>query len=211
MNKFKEQICEFAHIMEQKGLCNAVEGNISYLDRVNNLLYVTPSGTRKLTLTEDQVAVIDAETEKQVGGSLKASSEFRLHLGVLNARPDCDSAYHCHAPFLTAFACSGEDIECDFYHEIPAGYDKIPCVPYGTPGTHKIELEASKLLQQPNCNVVLLGNHGVVAVGKDVSDSSKRLEAAEAAAKIVTITKAFHTPKPIPADELEHLHKNFHL
>ena len=62
---YKAEICKIGKMMEEKGYVDYFEGNISILDRETNKLYITPTQTRKLTLTEDEVAVLDFDTEEQ--------------------------------------------------------------------------------------------------------------------------------------------------
>ena len=71
-NDIKKEVVLYSKIMDQKGLVNTLEGNLSILDREAGQLYITPSGTRKSFLNEDMIAVM--EGDKQVAGSLKRSS-----------------------------------------------------------------------------------------------------------------------------------------
>lgn len=47
---YAQQLAAFAHILEQKRLVTALEGNASVIDRQTGLTYVTPSGRMKLLL-----------------------------------------------------------------------------------------------------------------------------------------------------------------
>ena len=67
-----QQVLLVAKRLDEKGILNAIEGNISV--RVGDLVYITPSGMNKAFLKEDQIAILTLEGE-QVGGSCKASSE----------------------------------------------------------------------------------------------------------------------------------------
>lgn len=101
-NEIKKEIVLYSKILDEKGLVNSLEGNLSIMDRESGLLYITPSGTRKRFLDEDMVAVVKGQ--EQVGGSVKKSSEYLLHEAALKARPDCSAVAHLHAPYLTAYA-----------------------------------------------------------------------------------------------------------
>lgn len=50
---------------------------------------------------------------------------------------------------------------------------KFECAPYGRPGTDKILAGAIPILQNKR-DIVLLGNHGVLVVGKIVTDAMIR-------------------------------------
>jgi len=56
-------------------------------------------------------------------------------------------------------------------------------------------------------NVILLENHGALSVGNTVIDAMNALEAAEASAKILTLTKFVGTPQDLSKDECDALWK----
>ena len=72
-----QDVLTVAKRLDEKGILNAVEGNISVRD--GDLIYITPSGKNKAFLTEEMTAIVDLDGN-QVGGSCKASSEYKLHL-----------------------------------------------------------------------------------------------------------------------------------
>lgn len=106
--EMKKEIVFYAKLMDEKGLVNTLEGNLSILDKETGKLYITPSGIRKRFLKEDMIAVV--KDGEQIGGTAKKSSEFLLHEAALKARPDCNAVAHIHAPYLTAYAYCGKNI-----------------------------------------------------------------------------------------------------
>lgn len=54
---YAQQLADFAHILEQKRLVTALEGNASVIDRQTGLTYVTPSGRMKLLLEKHAVLI----------------------------------------------------------------------------------------------------------------------------------------------------------
>ena len=100
---YAQQLADFAHILEQKRLVTALEGNASVIDRQTGLTYVTPSGRMKLLLEKEDICVMNAAGE-QIGGRGRRSSEYLLHEAVYQARPDVTAVVHSHCPFLTAYA-----------------------------------------------------------------------------------------------------------
>ena len=93
--------------------------------------------------------------------------------------------FHCHPPYLTAYAFAYQDFQPDpktFLHKI---FGTIVCLPYGEHGTHEIHQGIEKALDgRP---VALLGGHGVVCVGEDLEDAVGILEAAENYAKTLFV------------------------
>ncbi len=178
----KQTIVEIAKIMDQKNLVNTYEGNLSI--KQDDKILITPSGQSKASLTIEMIAVID-ETGRQFEGRLRYSSEFLLHVAAYRYREDIRAAIHSHAPYLTSFALNNKPIESNAYPEMINLFGKIPVVPYGTPGTEEIAAEMGPFISQSN--VVLLANHGVLAVGVDLYDAFNLTQAAESIAHILTL------------------------
>lgn len=204
-NNMKKEVVYYAKLMDEKGLVNTLEGNLSVFDRESGELYITPSGMRKRFLNEDMIAVM--KDGKQIEGSMKRSSEYLLHEAALRARPDCNAVAHLHAPYLTAYAYCGKDIslKCSTTFALVYG-EKIPCLPYGEAGTIHIADGIEDVIKYHD--LILLGNHGVVAVGKTLEDAVKIIEAAEEVLKIYHITKQIGEVKDIPEDKWNSLIEN---
>ncbi len=179
-----EQVAKFSRIAEEKGLVNSLEGNLSMIDRETGNIYITPSGKMKCLLTAEQICVV-APNGKQIGGDGKRSSEFFLHEAAYQARRDIGAVFHCHSPYLTAYALKYQDFQTPkdtFLHQI---FGDIQCLPFGEHGTHAIHQGIEGALNgRP---VALLGGHGVVCVGKDLEAAIGILEAAENYAKTVAL------------------------
>ena len=203
-NDIKKEIVSYARLLDEKGLVNTLEGNLSIMDRKEGELYITPSGIRKRLLNEDMIAVL--KNGEQVEGSQKRSSEYLLHEAALRARPDCFAAAHLHAPYLTAYAYCGKDIELKCSTTFSLVFEKIPCLPYGEAGTIHIADGLEDAMQDHD--LVLLGNHGCVAVGETLEDAVKIIEAAEEVLKIYHLTKEIGEVKNISEDQLESLYCN---
>lgn len=203
-NEIKKEIVLYSKILDEKGLVNSLEGNLSIMDRESSLLYITPSGTRKRFLDEDMVAVVKGQ--EQVGGSVKKSSEYLLHEAALKARPDCSAVAHLHAPYLTAYAYCNKTVRIKCSTTFSLVFEEIPCLPYGEAGTVHIADGIEEAIKDHD--LILLGNHGCVAVGKTLEDAVKIVEAAEEVLKIYQLTKQIGQVEDIPDDKLESLYEN---
>ncbi|WP_432748762.1 class II aldolase/adducin family protein [Pectinatus frisingensis] len=208
MNKemaIKNEVVLYAKLLDAKGLVNPLEGNISILDRETGRLYITPSGTRKAFLTEDKIAIM--EGDKQIGGTLKHSSEYILHNAALRARPDCNAVVHTHAPYLTAFAYCNKAIKLHCSTTFGLLYEDIPCIPYGKPGT--IHIADGLEEKMKDHDLVLLANHGCVCAAGRLEKAVAILEAGEEVMKIYSIAKAVgevHNISDVDWEELCNTH-----
>lgn len=200
-----QSVLTVAKRLDEKGILNAIEGNISV--KHGDLVYITPSGQNKAFLTEDMIAILDMDGN-QVGGNHKASSEYKLHLHAYNARPDISGVIHAHPTYLTAYALCGKPVRSDAYPELIVVYGSIEVAAYGRPGTGDICKEVAPLLQKED--VILLQNHGALSIGKTVFDAMNALEAAEASARILTIAPQVGRVKSLPNEECEALWQLHH-
>jgi L-fuculose-phosphate aldolase len=178
----KQVICEIARTMDQKNLVNTYEGNLSV--KHDEKILITPTGRSKASLTPDMIAVVD-EKRTQIEGRLRYSSEFLLHAAAYQFRSDVNAAIHCHAPYLTSFALNNEPIESKAYPEMINLFGEIPVVPYGTPGTDEIWAQMEPHIRKSK--VVLLANHGALAVGSDLYEAFDLMQAAESIAYVLTL------------------------
>lgn len=183
--------------LDQKGLVNAYEGNVSVLQ--DGLIYITPTGRNKAFLDEEMICVLEADSLKQVGGKFPPSSETLLHANSYKTRPDIRAVIHCHPPYLTAHALNRKPVETKAYPEMMTVFKKIPVAPYGRPGTAEIFEPARELIKK--FDGVLLANHGILVVGKDLYSAMNKVEAMEAIARVLSLAEQIGKPVDLPDDE----------
>jgi L-fuculose-phosphate aldolase len=187
-------------MMDRKGLMSTFEGNISV--KRDGLLYITPTQTSKGALTAAMIAVYDL-SGSQVAGELRASSELSMHTALYSMREGIGAVAHAHPPYLTAHAICHKAFTTDCYPEFLTLFSEIPVAPYGAPGTHDIYAGIKPLIQDHL--VVLLANHGALAVGSTAAKACARLEAAEASAAILDLAHRIGSPVPLPEAEIKRI------
>ena len=92
-----EEVIEVAKRLDDKGLVNAFEGNISI--KRGGKIYITPTGKSKATLTPEKICVMDSEG-KQIAGIFEPTSELKMHTAVYKMRDDISGIVHAHPPFM---------------------------------------------------------------------------------------------------------------
>lgn len=203
-SEYRKQIVDIGRRMTQRGMVGTNEGNISICDRETGRVYITPSGQSKEFLTEDMIIVVDMDgnyLERKEG--LKSSSETVMHTRMYRLRPDVNGVVHCHAPFCSTFAISGLPIRSHAIAEMDIMFGgEIPLLPYGEPGTDKL---IDGYEQHMGSDVVLLENHGMLAVGADLMAAYSRTVTAEMLAKTIWLARVMGKEQDIPADKLAQL------
>ncbi|MCX7711345.1 MAG: class II aldolase/adducin family protein [Clostridia bacterium] len=199
--KIKKQLVEIAQLMYTKNMVNAYEGNISF--RKGNRVYITPSAVCKGFLKTEMIVVTDLEGNK-IEGDYKASSEIKLHLAAYRMRNDIQGVVHAHTPYATAYALANKPIETNAYPELITLFGSVPLALYGTPSTDEIYQGIGQYIEEHD--IILLANHGIMAVGCDAFDAFFKLEAAESIAKTLFLAEQMGGAKPLPQNKLQELY-----
>lgn len=184
MNLFeaKHQIVEIGRRMWTREWVAANDGNISC--RISNNEFVcTPSGVSKGFMDISDLIVVDCEGRKTGGGTLKPSSEIKMHLYVYRERPDVQAVCHAHPPTSTGFAVAGLSLDQCVLPEVVALMGQIPCAAYGLPSTDEIPKSIAPYVKDNSA--VLLANHGALTWGDNLMQAYYRMETMEHFAKIL--------------------------
>lgn len=198
----RKDIVEVSRLLYSKNLATAFEGNISVIE--DDKIYITPSGICKGFVTEDMLVVMDLKGNV-LEGSYKPSSEAKMHLAAYRSRPDIKSVVHAHPPYSTAFAVANKPIETKAYPEMIVLFGKIPLAAYGTPSTDEIYHGMEQYINE--YDIILLANHGVIAVGGDVYNAFFKLESVEGIAKVLTLAGHLGGEKELPQNKLDELYE----
>ncbi len=161
----RQAIIDTCLAMNRNGINHGTSGNISV--RWNSGLLVTPSGIAYEKLTPGDIVFmkIDGSYEH----NLSPSSEWRLHRDILRARANVNAVVHAHPIYATAFAICGMEIPAVHYMIAAAGGPTIRCARYETFGTEELSKAVLEALTDRKC--ALMGNHGMIATGRDLSEA----------------------------------------
>ena len=129
-----------------------------------------------------------------------------MHREIYRLRPDVNAIVHTHSPFATAYAAAGRDIVSGSLAECNLVLGKVPCVPYGRPGTADVYARFPEYLEE--YNAILLAGHGPVTFGPDLTTAFSLTEMVEKIAKIVLLTQFLGGEQKLPPEELEELRRN---
>ena len=182
ISQIKEQICDVCHKMWQLGWVAANDGNVSALLDDGTIL-TTPTGMSKSFITPEKLIRVDRQgIVLEAAEGLRPSSELKMHLRCYDRRDDVRSVIHAHPPGATGFAVAHKAMDMYNMIEDVAAIGAVPLTPYGTPSTTEVPDAIEPYLQEHD--VMLLENHGALAVGSDVITAYYRMESLELWAKI---------------------------
>lgn len=125
LETLKQKVYEANMSLPKYGLVVFTWGNVSGIDRENNLVVIKPSGVDYDELSADKMVVVDLDGNI-VEGDLKPSSDTATHIELYKAFKDIKGVVHTHSPWAVSFAQAGIDIPAAgtthadyFYGDIP--------------------------------------------------------------------------------------------
>ncbi len=196
LQELKKIVFEANLELVKHGLVIFTWGNVSAIDRKENLVIIKPSGVSYEEMKADDMVVLDMDGNI-VEGKLKPSSDTATHLALYKAFPNIGGVVHTHSTYATAWAQSGCDIpnigttHADYFK------DDIPCTRSMTPeeiGGH-YELETGNVIVERFAHLnpdytpgVLVKNHGPFSWGKDAHDAVHNAVVMEQVAKMAFIS-----------------------
>lgn len=193
----RNQLCKICQLLFSRGLVSGSDGNISMRLNFENML-ITPSGICKGLLEPEQLLVQDFDSNV-LEGTLRSTKEAFLHIAYYTARPQICAVIHTHPPFATSFAASGREIPLDVVIELPVLIGKTPVADYARPGSAAL---VNTVKEHIESDTLLLKNHGVITVGKDLTEAFVKMDALENAAKTIILAELSGGIKRIPEDEV---------
>lgn len=177
----KNQICDICSKMWLLGWVAANDGNVS-VKLEDGTFLATPTGISKSFITPDKLVHIDKEGKILEDNGYKPSSEIKMHLRCYTEREDVGAVIHAHPPVATGYAVANKALDEYSMIETVIAIGSIPVAPYGTPSTYEVPNAIAPYLNEHD--VVLLQNHGALAVGADLLTAYYRMETLELFAKI---------------------------
>lgn len=161
------KVCESGKRLLQEGLVARTWGNVSV--RVSDKeMIITPSGRPYTELTPADMVLVNFYT-LAFEGSIKPSSELKLHCEVYKNRPHIEAVIHTHQMYASIIAAAQKDVAVlDPAHQAILGAKVIKAAPYALPNSKKITFGTEKAIE--SANAALMANHGCVCIGRNLED-----------------------------------------
>ena len=173
------ELIRAGRLLDRRGMVVAMEGNLSARLEPGRII-ITRRGRRKGELTMRDFVELTLDGAEGTPERRAASSEHRVHLAAYTARPDTDALVHGHPTSLTAFALRGEVPDFSRFDEAHLMVGPMAFVDYHPAGSDALAAAVGRALSGPGApRVLLLENHGALAIGANVDDALARLETAE--------------------------------
>lgn len=178
-----QRMIDVCHMLHDTGKVSGSGGNVSI--RGEDGIWITPTGVSLGDVTEDNLVLL--HWDESFEGDIRPSKEFRMHLGCYQRRPDVQALVHVHSLYAVALSCllrPGDRIPA-FFPGYVMRVNDLPMIPYLKPGCPELARQVGDIIETRNS--VLLCNHGVVTVGKDMSQALNIMEEIEENAQLYFI------------------------
>jgi len=179
----------------RQGLVVAKGGNISA--RAGDYMYIKTKGSMLDSPRIHDYTRVNIKTLECTGGV--PSSEKYVHLACYKERDDIRAVLHLHPVFCTAVANSKLKVKPVSYELLASLGSEIAKASYKPAGSRKLASEIAAKIKKSNA--VLMPNHGVVVVAKDLETALERALVVERACQTLVFSRMLGLPGFLPKKE----------
>jgi ribulose-5-phosphate 4-epimerase/fuculose-1-phosphate aldolase len=179
-----ELLCGIAASLYARGLAFGSTGNLSV--RVDDRIWVTPTGRSLRNLSPDDLACIDESGA--VWNANRPSKESPFHLAAYRAAGERAGAIvHLHSTYSTAMSCLARPEFRPITPYFQMRVAPLAVLPYFRPGSPDLGEAVGEAAKRHNC--MLLRNHGSICLGRTLEEAVDRIEELEETAKLLLLLR----------------------
>lgn len=199
LEDLKEKVFEANLQLVKYGLVVLTWGNVSAIDRTENLVVIKPSGVPYDTMKAADMVVMDLNGNK-IEGDLNPSSDTPTHLELYRNFASIGGIVHTHSSWACAWAQAGCDIPAYGTTHADFANCAVPCARGLTEEevNGEYELNTGKVIVEEferrkitadECPAVLIHRHGPFTWGKDPFKAVENALILEEVAKMASRTQ----------------------
>lgn len=198
ISKLKKEVLEANLQLPKNDLVTFTWGNVSAVDRENELIVIKPSGVAYEEMKVEHMVVVDFDGNV-IDGDMRPSSDTPTHLALYKDFKNIGAVVHTHSPWATIWAQAKQSIPAlgtthadYFYGEIPITRaltkDEVDKAYEEETGSVIIETFEQSNLDPIAMPGVLVAGHAPFCWGKDANEAVHNAVVLEEVAKM-----AYHT------------------
>ena len=187
-------------------------GNVSAVDRENGVFAIKPSGVAYEELKPEDIVIVDFDNNI-IEGTMRPSSDTKTHAYLYKNWPNIGGVAHTHATYSVAWAQAQRDIPIFGTTHADHLTADIPCAPpmsdaliegnyeHNT-GIQILDCFTEKNLSYEEVEMILIGNHGPFAWGKNAAKAVYNSKVLEVVAEMAHLTQLINPNAPRLKDSL---------
>ncbi len=185
---YRKELSEFSKRSFNRRLVGGTGGNLSVRIPGTDTVLVTPTAISLGDVEPEQNILVNLDGEivdSPMG--LKGSKETGFHLAAYQLRPDIGAIAHVHPPYATAFSNKAKPLPLATI-SARVNLKHVPWVECYRPGTAELrESVIEGIKANPEVPCILMKEHGILAMGKDLKHAYYIADLTEDTAKIAYI------------------------
>jgi ribulose-5-phosphate 4-epimerase/fuculose-1-phosphate aldolase len=190
----RKELAEFSRRLFNRGLVSGTGGNLSVRVPGTDTALITPTGIclGDIDPEVNLLMKIDGTIIENPCG-LKPSKETAFHLAVYQLRPEAGAVSHVHPPYATAYSNRVQSLPM-ITVSAQAVLKEVPRIEKAMSGSTELyEYVKAGLRKYPAAKVLLMEEHGILAIGADLKSAFYLSDLAEDTAKIAFIADQIKT------------------
>lgn len=180
----KKKVCIYNKMLLDNNLVSYTSWNVSF--RYNEKIYIKPSWVLFEKLKPSLISVVNINTLDLLSW-LKPSTDLLSHIYIYKNNSNINSIVHTHSNYATSFAVCGKNIPLCLTSIADEFWEEIKCSWFAEIWWEDIWKEVIRLAWKSW--VILLQNHWVFAIWKDLDSAIKKAIMVEDIAKTVFLAK----------------------
>jgi L-fuculose-phosphate aldolase len=184
----RKELSQYSKKSFQRSLISGTGGNLSVRIPGADMVLITPSGISLDDVTPEINILVTLEGEiLSAPPGLKPSKETSFHLAAYRLRPEIRALAHVHPPYATAYANRMLPLPLVTV-SARLNLKHVPCVECAIPGSSELrDLVSAGLSANPGVRAILMKEHGILTLGKDLMEAFYLADLVEDTAKIAFI------------------------
>ncbi|WP_305152145.1 L-ribulose-5-phosphate 4-epimerase AraD [uncultured Dubosiella sp.] len=219
--RLRQEVFDACQMLPRTGLAILTWGNVSRVDRKNEVIAIKPSGVPYDMMKPEDIVVCDLQG-RVVDGHLRPSSDLPTHVALYAAWPQVEAIVHTHSPWATMLAQAGIDLKPFGTTHADTFYGPVPCTrPLARNEVDgDYELETGRVILETfqergitpdQVPAVLVASHGPFAWGHDAKQAVENALVLEQCAWMAVVDRLMDPEvMPVPAYLLDRHYQRKH-
>lgn len=188
--RLRKELSDFSRRSFYRGLVSGTGGNMSVRIPGTDSALITPTGLSLGDIDPEHNLLMSIDgTILENPCDLRPSKETGFHLSVYQLRPDAGAVAHLHPPYATAYSNMMQPLPMATVSAIGVLKD-VPCIESAKAGSTELCGYVQEGLRNcPAVKVMLMKEHGILALGPDLKTAYYLSDLTEDTAKIAFISE----------------------
>jgi len=186
----RKELIRISRLAYNRGLVGGTGGNVSVRIPNTDEVLVTATGISLGDTTFQNIVKVNLDGDMcDQAFYYKPSKETGFHCSVFRMRDDVGGIVHVHPPYATALSCLNESLPLVTV-SARANLREVPCVEVAPAGSMELRNYIGEAIKAyPGVRSILMRDHGILALGKDLLQAYYFADLTEDTAKIAYVYK----------------------